>query len=128
MRKRLWTARQGRFWRAFESGGMPAKRLHLKSIIHGLAWFLRGDTNVRDLQENGVTISDEWADASGDLGPVHARQWRSWLAPGGATIVQIARLVNEMRNNRDSRRRIVSAWNPADISKMALAARRGIPT
>ena len=106
------------------SEGFPlvtTKKLHLKSIIHELIWFLRGDTNVRYLQENGVTIWDEWADAKGDLGPVYGRQWRSWPAPDGSTIDQIAWLVNEIRRNPDSRRLIVSAWNPADIPKMALA-------
>jgi thymidylate synthase len=106
------------------SEGFPlvtTKKLHLKSIIHELIWFLRGDTNVRYLQENGVTIWDEWADANGDLGPVYGRQWRSWAAPDGQVIDQIAWLVNEIRRNPDSRRLIVSAWNPADIPKMALA-------
>jgi thymidylate synthase len=106
------------------SEGFPlvtTKKLHRKSIIHELIWFLRGDTNVRYLQENGVTIWDEWADANGDLGPVYGRQWRSWPAPDGGTIDQIAWLVEEIRRNPDSRRLIVSAWNPADIPKMALA-------
>jgi len=106
------------------SEGFPlvtTKKLHLKSIIHELIWFLRGDTNVRYLQENGVTIWDEWADANGDLGPVYGQQWRSWPAPDGGTIDQIAWLVDEIRRNPDSRRLIVSAWNPADIPKMALA-------
>lgn len=100
---------------------VTTKKLHLKSIIHELIWFLRGDTNVRYLQDNGVTIWDEWADEQGDLGPVYGRQWRSWPAPDGQTIDQIAWLVNEIRRNPDSRRLIVSAWNPADIPKMALA-------
>ena len=106
------------------SEGFPlvtTKKLHLKSIIHELIWFLRGDTNVRYLQENGVSIWDEWADANGDLGPVYGRQWRSWPAPDGGTIDQIAWLVDEIKRNPDSRRLIVSAWNPADIPKMALA-------
>jgi thymidylate synthase len=100
---------------------VTTKKLHLKSIIHELIWFLRGDTNVRYLQENGVTIWDEWADENGDLGPVYGRQWRSWPAPDGTTIDQIAWLVSEIRRNPDSRRLIISAWNPADIPKMALA-------
>lgn len=106
------------------SAGFPlvtTKKLHLKSIIHELIWFLRGDTNIRYLQENGVSIWDEWADANGDLGPVYGRQWRSWPTPDGGTIDQIAWLVGEIRRNPDSRRLIVSAWNPADIPKMALA-------
>jgi thymidylate synthase len=100
---------------------VTTKKLHLKSIIHELIWFLRGDTNVRYLQENGVSIWDEWADAAGDLGPVYGRQWRSWAAPDGQVIDQIAWVTNEIRNNPDSRRLIVSAWNPADIPRMALA-------
>lgn len=100
---------------------VTTKKLHLKSIIHELVWFLKGDTNVRYLQENGVSIWDEWADEKGDLGPVYGRQWRSWAAPDGQVIDQIAWLVEEIRRNPDSRRLIVSAWNPADIPKMALA-------
>ena len=100
---------------------VTTKKLHLKSIVHELIWFLRGDTNVRYLQENGVSIWDKWADAEGELGPVYGRQWRSWPAPDGQTIDQIAWLVNEIRRNPDSRRLIVSAWNPAEIPKMALA-------
>ncbi len=106
------------------AAGFPlvtTKKLHLKSIIHELVWFLKGDTNVRYLQENGVSIWDEWADEKGDLGPVYGRQWRSWAAPDGQVIDQIAWLVQEIRSNPDSRRLIVSAWNPADIPKMALA-------
>ena len=100
---------------------VTTKKLHLKSIIHELIWFLRGDTNIRYLKEHGVTIWDEWADAEGELGPVYGRQWRSWPAPDGQSLDQIAWLVNEIRRNPDSRRLIVSAWNPADIPKMALA-------
>ena len=100
---------------------VTSKKLHLKSIIHELIWFLRGDTNVRYLQENGVTIWDEWADEKGDLGPVYGRQWRSWPKPDGGTVDQIAWVVNEIRRNPDSRRLVVSAWNPSDIDKMALA-------
>ena len=106
------------------SQGFPlltTKKLHLKSIIHELIWFLRGDTNVRYLQENGVTIWDEWADENGDLGPVYGRQWRAFPSQDGTTIDQIAWVVDEIKRNPDSRRLIVSAWNPADIPKMALA-------
>ncbi|MCO4055577.1 MAG: thymidylate synthase [Bosea sp.] len=106
------------------SDGFPlvtTKKLHLKSIIHELIWFLRGDTNVRYLRENGVSIWDEWADANGDLGPVYGRQWRSWAGPDNATVDQIAWVTEEIRRNPDSRRLIVSAWNPVDIPKMALA-------
>jgi thymidylate synthase len=100
---------------------VTTKKLHLKSIVHELIWFLRGDTNVRYLQDNGVTIWDEWADEAGDLGPVYGKQWRSWAAPDGTTIDQIAWVTREIRANPDSRRLIVSAWNPADIPAMALA-------
>jgi thymidylate synthase len=96
------------------------KKLHLKSIVHELLWFLAGDTNVRYLNEHGVTIWDEWADAAGELGPVYGRQWRSWPAPGGGSIDQIANVVAAIRRNPDSRRLVVSAWNPADVDKMAL--------
>ncbi|KQT57208.1 thymidylate synthase [Methylobacterium sp. Leaf456] len=100
---------------------VTTKQLHLRSIIHELLWFLKGDTNVRYLRENGVTIWDEWADASGDLGPVYGRQWRSWEKPGGGTVDQIAWVLDEIARNPDSRRLVVSAWNPADLDKMALA-------
>ncbi|MGJ3262049.1 MAG: thymidylate synthase [Salinarimonas sp.] len=97
------------------------KKLHIRSIVHELLWFLAGDTNVRTLQENGVTIWDEWADEAGELGPVYGKQWRSWETPDGGTIDQIAWLVDEIRRNPDSRRLVVSAWNPADLDRMALA-------
>ncbi len=103
--------------------GFPAlttKKLHLKSIIHELLWFLQGDTNIKYLQENGVKIWDEWADADGNLGPVYGHQWRSWAAPDGRTIDQISDLVAMIKKNPDSRRLIVSAWNPADVPNMAL--------
>ena len=100
---------------------VTTKKLHLKSIIHELLWFLRGDTNVAYLREHGVTIWDEWADANGDLGPVYGHQWRSWPAPGGGQVDQIAQLLQDLRRNPDSRRLLVSAWNPADIPRMALA-------
>lgn len=105
------------------SHGFPAvttKRLHLRSIIHELLWFLRGDTNVRYLQEHGVTIWDEWADEHGDLGPVYGYQWRSWPAPGGGHVDQIAAVVEAIRRDPDSRRLLVSAWNPAQVDRMAL--------
>jgi thymidylate synthase len=96
------------------------KKLHVKSIVHELLWFLAGDTNVRYLNEHGVTIWDDWADESGELGPVYGRQWRSWPSPDGGTIDQIANVVSAIRRNTDSRRLIVTAWNPADVDKMAL--------
>jgi thymidylate synthase len=100
---------------------ITSKKVHLKSIIHELLWFLKGETNIAYLKENGVSIWDEWADANGDLGPVYGKQWRSWAAPDGQVIDQIEELVNTIKNNPDSRRMIVSAWNPADLPKMALA-------
>jgi thymidylate synthase len=106
------------------SKGFPlitTKRVHFKSVAYELLWFLRGESNVRWLQDNGVSIWDEWADADGELGPVYGVQWRSWPAPGGAHIDQIAQVVEQIRTNPDSRRLIVSAWNPADIPDMALA-------
>ena len=99
---------------------VTTKKLHLKSIVHELLWFLAGDTNIRYLKENGVSIWDEWADANGDLGPVYGHQWRSWPAPEGGVIDQIAQVVSDIRRNPDSRRLIVTAWNPADVAKMAL--------
>ncbi|MBX9961929.1 MAG: thymidylate synthase [Burkholderiales bacterium] len=100
---------------------VTTKKLHLKSIVHELLWFLRGDTNVRYLRENGVTIWDEWADANGELGPVYGHQWRSWPTPDGGHVDQIAQVLAEIKRNPDSRRLMVTAWNPADIPKMALA-------
>ena len=100
---------------------LTTKRLHWPSIAHELLWFLSGDTNVRYLHEHGVTIWDEWADERGDLGPVYGHQWRSWPARDGGTIDQIAWLVDEIRRNPDSRRLVVSAWNVADLDRMALA-------
>jgi thymidylate synthase len=105
------------------ANGFPlvtTKKLHLKSIIYELLWFLKGDTNVRFLQEHGVRIWDEWADVKGDLGPVYGQQWRSWPKRDGGTIDQIAQVVADIKRNPDSRRLIVTAWNPADIGKMAL--------
>jgi len=99
---------------------LTTKKLHLKSIIHELLWFLKGDTNIAYLKANGVSIWDDWADASGDLGPVYGKQWRSWAAPDGRVIDQMANLVAMLRKNPDSRRLIVSAWNPADVDAMAL--------
>jgi len=103
--------------------GFPAlttKKLHLKSIIHELLWFLKGDTNIAYLKEHGVSIWDEWADENGDLGPVYGAQWRSWPAPDGRSIDQIANLVRSLKENPNSRRHIVSAWNPAEVDEMAL--------
>jgi thymidylate synthase len=99
---------------------VTTKKLHLKSIVYELLWFLRGDTNVRWLQERGVKIWDEWADENGDLGPVYGSQWRSWPAPDGRSIDQIAALVDGLKTRPDSRRHIVSAWNPAEVDDMAL--------
>jgi thymidylate synthase len=103
--------------------GFPAlttKKLHLKSIIHELLWFLQGDTNIAYLKEHGVRIWDEWADANGDLGPVYGKQWRRWQTPDGRLVDQIAQLVHGLKHNPDSRRHIVSAWNPGDVDAMAL--------
>ncbi|HSK77485.1 MAG TPA: thymidylate synthase [Thermoanaerobaculia bacterium] len=99
---------------------LTTKKLHVRSIVYELLWFLRGDTNVRWLQEHGVTIWDEWADENGELGPVYGHQWRSWPAKDGGTIDQIARVISGIRKNPDSRRHIVSAWNVADIDSMKL--------
>jgi thymidylate synthase len=100
---------------------VTTKKLHLKSIVHELLWFLAGDTNVGYLKEHGVSIWDEWADEQGELGPVYGQQWRSWPTPDGRAIDQMAEVLAEIRRNPHSRRLIVSAWNPADIPKMALA-------
>ena len=99
---------------------LTTKRLHIKSIIHELLWFLKGDTNVRYLHENGVTIWDEWADAHGELGPVYGAQWRSWPAPDGRRIDQIGQIIEQIKTAPDSRRLIVSAWNVGEIERMAL--------
>ena len=106
------------------AAGFPlvtTKKCHLRSIIHELLWFLQGDTNIKYLKENGVSIWDEWADEHGNLGPVYGHQWRSWPKPDGGTIDQISDVVKTLRNNPDSRRIIVSAWNVADLDRMALA-------
>jgi thymidylate synthase len=105
------------------SAGFPlvtTKRVHLRSIVYELLWFLRGDTNVSWLREHGVTIWDEWADEKGELGPVYGKQWRAWLAPDGRTVDQIAQAVEQLRRNPDSRRIIVSAWNVGELEQMAL--------
>ncbi|MGD0317793.1 MAG: thymidylate synthase [Xanthobacteraceae bacterium] len=100
---------------------LTTKKLHVKSIIYELLWFLRGDTNIKYLDDHGVHIWDEWADANGDLGPVYGRQWRSWPTPDGGSIDQMANVVAEIRRNPDSRRLIVTAWNPAENDLMALS-------
>jgi thymidylate synthase len=113
----------GRQLRFDLSEGFPlvtTKKLHLRSIIYELLWFLKGDTNIQYLKENGVTIWDEWADENGELGPVYGHQWRSWPAPDGRRIDQIAGVIDQIRNKPDSRRHIVTAWNPAEVDKMAL--------
>ncbi|MBI2236621.1 MAG: thymidylate synthase [Magnetospirillum sp.] len=105
------------------SQGFPTvttKKLHMRSIVHELLWFLKGDTNIAYLKDNKVSIWDEWADENGELGPVYGKQWRSWGCPDGRTVDQIAQLLHMIRTNPDSRRLIVSAWNPADIDSMAL--------
>ncbi len=99
---------------------VTTKKLHLKSIIHELLWFIAGDTNVKYLKDNGVSIWDEWADERGDLGPVYGHQWRSWPTPDGTTVDQIANLIDQIKTNPNSRRLIVSAWNVADVDNMAL--------
>ena len=123
---RTGTGTRGVFGRQLRfdlSAGFPlltTKKLHLKSIILELLWFLRGDSNVRWLQEQGVSIWDEWANEAGELGPVYGKQWRSWEAKDGRVIDQIAKVVESIRSNPNSRRHIVSAWNPADVDQMAL--------
>lgn len=99
---------------------LTTKKVHLKSIIHELLWFLKGDTNIAYLKENGVRIWDEWADESGDLGPVYGYQWRNWPAPNGKTIDQIAQVSEQIKANPNSRRHMVTAWNPSDVEQMAL--------
>ena len=99
---------------------LTTKKLHLRSIIYELLWFLRGDTNIQYLHDHNVTIWDEWADENGDLGPVYGKQWRSWEAPDGRVIDQITNLIEQIKRNPDSRRLMVSAWNPADVDQMAL--------
>jgi len=113
----------GRQLRFDLSEGFPlvtTKKLHLRSIIYELLWFLRGDTNIKYLKDNGVTIWDEWADENGELGPVYGHQWRSWPAPGGKSIDQITQVIGQLKQKPDSRRHIVTAWNPAEVDKMAL--------
>jgi len=105
------------------SKGFPlvtTKKLHLRSIIHELLWFLSGDTNIKYLKENGVSIWDEWADENGDLGPVYGHQWRSWPAPNGEKVDQISKVIDQIKKKPNSRRHIVSAWNPSEVDKMAL--------
>ncbi|GAB2798939.1 thymidylate synthase [Rhabdobacter roseus] len=99
---------------------VTTKKVHTRSIIHELLWFLKGDTNIRYLKEKGVSIWDEWADANGDLGPVYGKQWRSWEAPDGRVIDQLQEVLTLLKKSPDSRRIMVTAWNPADLSKMAL--------
>ena len=99
---------------------LTTKKLHTRSIIHELLWFLQGDTNIRYLKENGVSIWDEWADADGELGPVYGKQWRRWETADGRTVDQLARVVDSIRHNPDSRRHLVSAWNPGEVDDMAL--------
>lgn len=113
----------GRQMRFDLSKGFPlvtTKKVHLKSIIHELLWFIAGDTNIKYLKDNGVRIWDEWADENGDLGPVYGHQWRSWPAPDGTTIDQLSNVIAQIKNSPDSRRLIVSAWNVAEVDKMAL--------
>jgi thymidylate synthase len=99
---------------------LTTKKVHTKSIIHELLWFIKGDTNIKYLKDNGVSIWDEWADENGDLGPVYGKQWRSWGAPNGHVIDQLSDVLHQLKNTPDSRRMIISAWNPADVPNMAL--------
>jgi thymidylate synthase len=99
---------------------VTTKKLHLRSIIYELLWFLKGETNIKYLKDNGVSIWDEWADENGELGPVYGSQWRSWPTPDGRRIDQIAQVIEQIKNKPDSRRHIVTAWNPAEVDKMAL--------
>ena len=115
-----WFGAQARFDLARGFPLLTTKKLHVKSIIHELLWFLRGETNTRYLHEHGVTIWDEWADAEGDLGRIYGAQWRDWRTPEGKSIDQIDWVINEIKRNPNSRRLIVTAWNPAEISRMAL--------
>src|SRR6187549_3673722 len=113
----------GRQLRFDLSEGFPlitTKKVHLRSIIYELLWFLNGDTNIKYLKDNGVSIWDEWADKNGELGPVYGHQWRSWPSPDGRSIDQITQVLNQIKQKPDSRRHIVSAWNPAEVDKMAL--------
>ena len=113
----------GRQLRFDLSEGFPlvtTKKLHLRSIIYELLWFLKGDTNVKYLKDNGVSIWDEWADENGELGPVYGHQWRSWPTPGGGSIDQISQVIAQIKTKPDSRRHIVTAWNPSEVDKMAL--------
>jgi thymidylate synthase len=113
----------GRQLRFDLSAGFPlitTKKLHLRSIIYELLWFLRGDTNIKYLKDNGVTIWDEWADENGELGPVYGHQWRSWPTPDGKSIDQISQVISQIKNKPDSRRHVVTAWNPSEVDKMAL--------
>ena len=113
----------GRQMRFDLSEGFPlvtTKKLHIRSIIYELLWFLKGDTNIKYLKDNGVTIWDEWADEKGDLGPVYGYQWRNWPAPNGGSIDQITQVLEQIKKNPDSRRHMVTAWNPADVNNMAL--------
>ncbi|MEQ8244356.1 thymidylate synthase [Fulvivirga sp.] len=113
----------GRQLRFDLSKGFPlvtTKKLHIRSIVYELLWFLNGDTNIKYLKDNGVSIWDEWADENGELGPVYGHQWRSWPTPSGGTVDQIAQVLNQIKNNPNSRRHIVTAWNPSEVDKMAL--------